>query len=153
LSTEELALPMGAPPWPLWASVAHLAGGRVYWLCHVVGEPGVERTPFRDPENGWEDDLGHPRTAEELVGALASSWEIVERCLETWTPEMLGHEVALTRGGATRLHTLQSILWRILTHDAYHCGEIALTLGSHGFDRGGPNGPIDLWAGLSRPAP
>ncbi len=28
------------------------------------------------------------------------------------------------------MHTRQSVLYRILTHDAYHTGEISLTLGS-----------------------
>lgn len=145
LSAEQLALPVGSPTWPVWASVAHLAGARVFWLCHVFGEPGAETTPFTDPTGfGWDDDLAHPRSAEELVGALGSSWRIVERCLATWTPETLGQEARRTRGGEVRMHTRQSVLMRLITHDAYHCGEISLTLGSHGL------GAIDLWAGLSR---
>ena len=151
LTPEQLLLPMGSPPWPVWASIAHLAGTRVYWLCLVLKEPGIETTPFRD-ESGWEDDLSHPRRADELVEALRSTWAIVERCLRTWTPASLADEVRRERPGGTQLHTRQSILMRMITHDAYHSGEVALTLGSHGFTGGGPNGPIDMWAGLSREA-
>ena len=152
LGPEGLAWPVGSPSWPVWASVAHIAGGRVYWLCLVLKEPGLETTPFRglDPASmGWEDDLAHPRTGPELVDALRSSWTIIERCLQTWTPESLGQEVRRERAGTIQLHSRQSILMRLITHDAYHSGEIALVLGAHGF-AGGPNGPIDMWAGLSR---
>lgn len=42
------------------------------------------------------------------------------------------------------MHTRQSVLMRLITHDAYHTSEISLMLGSHGL------GEIDLWKGLSR---
>ena len=148
LSTEQLALPVGSPTWPIWASASHLAGARVYWLCHVFKEPGAETTPFGDPAGGgWEDDLAQPRSAEELVGALASSWKIVDRCLNAWTPESLGQELRRSGGGLTRIHTRQSVLVRLLTHDSFHCGEISLVLGSHGLT------VIEPWSGLSRVAP
>ena len=148
LSAEQLALPVGSPTWPIWASASHLAGMRVYWLCHVFKEPGMETTPFTDPGGvGWEDDLAHPRCAEELVGALASSWKIVEHSLATWTPETMGQEARRTRGTEVQIHTRQSVLIRMITHDAFHCGEISLVLGSNGL------GAIEPWAGLSRVAP
>jgi uncharacterized damage-inducible protein DinB len=153
LSDEQLAI-LIRPDWPIWASASHVAGGRVYWLCSVFEEPGIEATPFANVDiasGGWEDDLTHPRHASELVDALESSWRIVERCLRTWTPEMLSGEARRTGlGGAVSIHTRQSVLMRMLTHDAFHCGEISLTLGSHGLGGNGPNGPIDMWAGLSR---
>jgi uncharacterized damage-inducible protein DinB len=145
LSREQLALPVGSPTWPIWASASHLAGARVFWLCHVFKEPGAETTPFNDPTGfGWEDDLAHPRSADELVGALTSSWKIVERCLATWTPETLSREAQRTRGTEVRLHTRQSVLMRLITHDAFHTGEISLALGSNGLPA------IEPWAGLSR---
>ena len=105
----------------------------------------METTLFTDPGGvGWEDDLGHPRSAEELVGALASSWKIVEHCLATWTPETMGQEARRTRGTEVQIHTRQSVLIRMITHDAFHCGEISLALGSNGL------AAIEPWAGLSR---
>jgi hypothetical protein len=42
--------------------------------CIVCKEPGAERTPFTDPANeGWEDDLSHPRGTGELVSELEST--------------------------------------------------------------------------------
>jgi uncharacterized damage-inducible protein DinB len=148
LSTEQLGFPVGSPSWPIWASASHVAGARVFWLCHVFKEPGAESTPFTDPlGDGWEDDLAHPRSADELVGALTSSWKIVERCLATWTPETMGQEARRTRGTEVRIHTRQSVLMRLITHDAFHCGEISLTLGSNGLPA------IEPWVGLSRAVP
>lgn len=145
LSAEQLALPVGSPTWPIWASASHLAGTRVFWLCQVFKEPGAETTPFNDPSGfGWEDDLAHPRSADELVGALTSTWKIVEHSLAMWTPESLGEEARRTRGTEVRAHTRQSVVIRMITHDAFHTGEISLALGGNGLPG------IEPWAGLSR---
>lgn len=133
LSPEELALRAAPELWPIWAIAAHTAGARVYWLCHIFKEPGAERTPFMDPSGeGWEDDLTHPREASELVSALESTWTIVEDCLNRWTPAMLPEEFRRERDGQIQIHTRQSVLMRLLTHDAYHIAEIGQTLGMNG---------------------
>ena len=150
LSPEQVRLATGSGDWQIWMSASHIAGARVFWLCTVFGEPGAETTPFTDPSVGWEDDPSHPRRADELVHALESSWRIVERALDTWTIESLSQEARRVRGNEVRIHTRQSVLMRMITHDAYHAGEIALTLGAHGLGQGSPNGPVDLWARLSR---
>ena len=151
LDPEQLAIPI-RPDWPIWASVSHIAGTRVYWLCHVFKEPGAETTPFTDPGSGWEDDLAHQRGAAELVGALDASFRIVERTLATWTPESLAQTARRTIGDRVQIHTRQSVLWRMITHDAFHTGEISHTLGAHGLGSDSPNGAIDLWGGLARVA-
>ena len=147
LKPEQLQLPIGSPSWPVWASASPVAGARVMWLCHVFKEPGAETTAFGDLDlmrTGWEDDLEHPRGADELWHALESSWKIVGRCLSTWTPDSLEQEARRVREGEVQTHTRQSVLLRLITHDAYHCGEMSLVLGSQGL------GEIDLWRGLAR---
>lgn len=141
MSPKELALRPSADRWPIWATVGHSAGARVYWLCDIVGEPGVETTPLDNPaEAGWEDDLGHPRDADELVHALDTTFAIVERCLDRWTMDMLADEIGREYGGTVQVHTRGSILQRLFSHDAYHCGELSQTLGMFGLPQ------IDLWA-------
>ena len=140
LTTEQLALQAQPEHWPVWAIVGHLAGTRVYWLSTVLGEPGWEATPFRvGQEEGWEDDPAHPRSAAELVEALESTYAIVDRVLDAWTPEDM--EVAFDRwyGDIHQSHTRTSVLQRLLTHEAYHDGEIALALGAHHLD------PVYIW--------
>lgn len=141
LSDEQLKLRAAPDKWPIWAIAAHTAGARVYWLCGVFKESGAENTPFTDPASGygWEDDENTPRGSHEVVTALESSWKIVERCLDNWTTSMLGDEYTRVIGGKTQMHTRQSVLMRLLTHDAYHSGEISQILGVHGLPE------IDLW--------
>jgi uncharacterized damage-inducible protein DinB len=140
MSAEQLAIRPAPDLWPIWATVGHTAGTRVYWLCAVVGQPGADSTPF-DPtvEEGWEDDLDHPRSGAELADALDSTFTIIENCLDTWTPEILAGTVERRYGETVQVHTRSSILQRMFTHEAYHCGELSQTLGIHDLPQ------IDLW--------
>lgn len=141
MSDAELAIRPSPEGWPIWATVGHTAGARVYWLCGVAGEPGAETTPFPDSLSGegWEDDLDRPRGAAELVLALDTTWAIVDRVLDEWTPELLDEPVERSFGGGQQSHSRASILQRLLTHEAYHCGELSQTLGIHGLTQ------VDLW--------
>jgi uncharacterized damage-inducible protein DinB len=139
MSAEQLAVRPSADRWPIWATVGHTAAARVYWLCDVIGEPGAETTPFVDATQGWEDDLDHPRGADELVEALDSTWCLIEGCLDRWAPAMLADQVHREYGGQPQVHSRSSILQRLFTHDAYHCGELSQTLGIHRLPQ------IDLW--------
>lgn len=140
MSDEQLAVRPAPDGWPIWATVGHTAGARVYWLCAVLGEPGLESTPFTDLSGaGWEDDLDHPRGADELVTALETTWGVVEGCLDRWTPEMLASTISREYGGVRRMHTRGSVLQRLFSHDAYHCGELSQTLGIFDLPQ------IDLW--------
>jgi len=140
MADESLAIRPSPGGWPVWATVGHTAGMRAYWLCHVMGEPGAATTPFVDPSGmGWEDDLAHPRSAAELAAALDSTFRLVEGCLDRWAPEMLADEVQRNFDGGRQRHTRGSILQRLFSHDAYHCGELSQTLGIHGLPQ------IDLW--------
>jgi uncharacterized damage-inducible protein DinB len=146
LSADQLALRASPAHLPIWGLIAHAAGARVYWLCAVVGEPGADRTPW--PEltgEGWEDHPEHPRGADELIMALETSWSIVDGVLERWTPERLPETVIRAYGQSVQVHTRASILQRLLTHDAFHSGEVSQLLGLHGLPE------IDLWR-ADRPA-
>ncbi|MEA2623836.1 MAG: hypothetical protein QOH61_2746 [Chloroflexota bacterium] len=141
MTEEQLAIEPGPERWPVWATVAHTAGARNYWLGGVLGEPGSDSTPWPDALSwdGWEDHLDQPRTAGELVTALDTTWAIVDGVLDRWTPEMLDEEMERFYGDQRQLHSRASILQRLLTHDAYHCGELSQTLGIAGLPQ------IDLW--------
>jgi uncharacterized damage-inducible protein DinB len=139
MTDEQLAIRPSSELLPIWATVGHTAAMRVYWLCVVVGEPGAETTPFPDGMTDWADDLDHPRAADELVEALDATFGIIEGCLDRWTPDMLDDEIHREYGGTVQVHTRASILQRLLTHEAWHCGELSQTLGIHGLPQ------IDLW--------
>jgi hypothetical protein len=140
MTDEQLAIRPAPDLYPIWATVGHTAGTRVYWLCDVAGEPGAEATPFEPGSlEGWEDALDHPRSADELAHAIDSTFAIIEGCLDRWTPDMLGDEIRRDYLGTSQLHTRASILQRMFSHEAYHCGELSQTLGIHGLPQ------IDLW--------
>jgi uncharacterized damage-inducible protein DinB len=141
ITAEELAFQMpGTDHWPIWAIFGHAAGTRVYWLCRIFGEPGAEATPFRGDDEGWEDDLSTPRSSAELAGAYESTWTVIDGVLGRWPPESL--DVAVERAQADRQperHTRQSILLRLMHHEAYHLGEVNVILGANGREM------IDPW--------
>jgi uncharacterized damage-inducible protein DinB len=140
LSPEDLALRVpGSDHWPIWAIASHMAGTRVFWLCDIFGEPGADQTPFADDAPDWEDDLSAPRSGEEVVAALGSTWRVVEGCLDRWTPESLGQAFDRIEGVRHEVHTRQSILLRMINHEAYHLGEINIALGTNGRE------PINPW--------
>ncbi|HET7677961.1 MAG TPA: DinB family protein [Candidatus Limnocylindrales bacterium] len=146
LTAEQLDLRAGPEHAPIWALAAHVAGTRIYWLCAVFGEPGADRTPFTTPETGigWEDDETHPRSGEELAWALDSTWQVVRDCLERWSVEDLDVTADRTWNGNTQRHSRASVLNRMVSHDAFHAGEISQLLGRHDLP------PIDLWRRVSR---
>jgi hypothetical protein len=55
---------------------------------------------------------------------------------------MLGETFTRDRAGQIQLHTRQSVLTRLVMHDAFHCGEISLLLGTHGLASMDPWEPI-----------
>jgi uncharacterized damage-inducible protein DinB len=142
LTADQLDLRAGPEHGPIWALAAHVAGTRVYWLCGVFEETGAERTPWTAPltDEGWEDDLAHPRSGDELTWALDSSWQVVRDCLERWSVDDLHRTAARVRDGVTQRHSRASVLNRMCSHDAFHGGEISQLLGLHHLP------PIDLWA-------
>jgi len=70
---------------------------------------------------------------------LESSWRIIAGSLERWTPDMLFEQYERQADKRTQVHTRQSVLMRLLSHDAYHSGELSQTLGIEGLPQ------IDLW--------
>src|SRR4051794_12748380 len=112
MTEAELGLQPDPERWPIWATVAHTVGARAYWLCGILGEPGAESTPFPDALSGegWEDDLEHRRSAEELVWAIDSTWAIVEGVLDRWTPTMLADGIERRVAAGTQIHSRGSIV-------------------------------------------
>jgi hypothetical protein len=52
---------------------------------------------------------------------------------------MLDDAIHRDYDGTVQVHTRASILQRLLTHEAWHSGELSQTLGLHGLEQ------IDLW--------
>jgi hypothetical protein len=141
MTEAQLALRPSPERWPLWATVGHTACQRVFWLCDFAGEPGADTTPF--PNAGYncpgDDDLEHVLTADALVAALDSTFRIVERCLDTWTLEMLEETLRRPEWDEAWVHTRGAVLQRVFSHDAYHAADVNATLARSDLPQ------IDLW--------
>lgn len=141
MTGEQLAIQPSPGQWPLWATIGHAACQRVFWLCDFAGEPGADTTPFTDAGHNCpgDDDLEHVLSAAQLVEALDSTFRIVERCLDTWTLEMLDEVLRRPEWDDSWVHTRGAVLQRVFSHDVYHCADLNGALGARGLPQ------IDLW--------
>jgi hypothetical protein len=141
LTDEQLGIRPSPERWPLWATVGHAACQRVFWLCDFAGEPGADTTPFTNAAYNCpgDDDLEHVLGAEQLAGAIDSTFRIVERCLDQWTIESLAEELRRPEWDELWVHTRGSVIQRVFSHDVWHCAELNETLAAGGLPR------IDLW--------
>ena len=141
VSAEQLAFRPSPERWPLWATIGHTACQRVFWLCDFAGEPGAETTRFTNAASDCpgDDDLEQVLDAEQLTEALASTFRIVEGCLDRWTPGSLDEVIRREDFGEQWAHTRGWVFQRVFSHDVYHCAELNEALATSRLPQ------IDLW--------
>ncbi|HEX5396638.1 MAG TPA: DinB family protein [Candidatus Limnocylindria bacterium] len=144
LSPEQMQLQPAPGEWAIWRFGANMAGGRLYWLCSMLGQddhglsgmfkvdhatvPGVSLEWA-----GWEDNEDRPRTAAEIEDAFLKTWGVVEDCIGRWTLDDLNREVTRTDAfGLERTISPAWVLWRMMAHEVHHGAEISLILRAHG---------------------
>ena len=142
LTEAQLAIKPSPERWPLWATVGHLACQRVSGLCGFAGEPGADQTPFPNALYRCPGDeyLEPAMSADELVGALGSTFRVVESCLDRWTLATLDEEIERTFGAERLVHTRGWLIQRAFAHDVWHTAELNEALTNAGLP------PIDIWA-------
>jgi hypothetical protein len=141
MTDEQLAVRPSPDRWPLWATIGHLACQRISWLCGFAEEPGADGTPFPDALYSCPGDeyLEPVMTVGELVGALNSTFGVVEAVLDRWTFDQLDEEIRRTSGNEESVHTRGWVIQRVFSHDVYHVAELNEALGAAGLPQ------IDLW--------
>ncbi len=144
LTPEQMQLRAAPGEWAIWQLASNMAGGRLYWLCHMLGEPDLGlRGLFRVESAtvpgidlawaGWEDNEDQPRSANELIDAFEKTWTVVEASLNRWTEDDLNRPVACTDAwGNARTVTPAEVIWRVTSHEVHHGSEISLILRIHG---------------------
>jgi uncharacterized damage-inducible protein DinB len=167
LTPEQLAW----RPAPNQASVneliAHIAGARLWWF-YKMGAPGSaalarqiapwatetfnagdsdELKAWLEANLQWEEPL--TKTPGESLKWLESTWRMIETTLNTWTVADLAQTYPHIREGKIYAVTRQWTIWRILSHDLHHGGQVALMLGLQGIEvpeLGDTGGHLTPWA-------
>jgi uncharacterized damage-inducible protein DinB len=121
--------------------IRHIALGRVTWLARMSA-PGIEAVAERVPR--WftdGDQARHPiedsvpaDDASVLAQWLELTWQPIRNLLDTWTPDDLAVCYTHRFRGTNYSVSRQWTLWRVLSHDTHHGGQLALLLALAGID-------------------
>lgn len=120
----------------------HISLGRLVWFLRMDA-PGS--AALAEKIDGWEEDedgnrdivestLPIAETAVDLVHWLEITGKMVADTLQTWHVSDLGQSYRHTWNGDLYDVSRQWTIWRILSHDIHHGGQIALMLGMQGIE-------------------
>jgi uncharacterized damage-inducible protein DinB len=105
--------------------VWHISAGRVDWFRRLDAPTSAEL---------WAEIEGQaePTEAGELVEWLGRTWNMVEATLAQWTVEDLPATFRQPYQGRVYAVSRQWVIWRIMTHDVHHGGQLSELLALQG---------------------
>jgi uncharacterized damage-inducible protein DinB len=120
----------------------HISLGRLVWFLRMDAPGSAELAELIDV---WEEDPdGNKHIVEKaititeeaaaLVHWLEITGQMVETTLKTWRVEDLARTYRHKWNGTVYAVSRQWTIWRILSHDIHHGGQIALMLGMQGIE-------------------
>ena len=121
--------------------VRHIGLGRITWLSRI-GAPTVEQVALTVPK-WFTDNDGARHVIEESVPCdqasvltewLNLSWKPIDALLHEWTLDDLFQTYLHRFRGTDFAVSRQWTVWRILSHDVHHGGQLALLLGMQGIE-------------------
>jgi len=133
----------------------HISLARIDWFARMDAQGSAA---LAGQIEAWETDSDGNREAVagaipiadqagELVRWLEDTWRMIEQTLKSWTVADLARTYRYTWNGQVYAVSRQWTIWRILTHDVHHGGQISLMLGMQGiqaFELGDLFGHITL---------
>ncbi|HET9906519.1 MAG TPA: DinB family protein [Anaerolineales bacterium] len=142
LTREQLRWQPAASSRSIGETARHISLGRVSWFSRMDA-PGSQELVDRIEQ--WETDRDGNRdvvessiaitdNADELVHWLEATWQMIHKTLATWTIADLAQTYRHTWNGQTYAVSRQWTIWRILSHDIHHGGELSLLLGLQGIE-------------------
>ena len=122
--------------------VRHIALGRIGWFARMSAPGSAELAAHISQ---WEEDRdGNNHVVEtavpmagdavQLVHWLEKTWQMIAQTLDTWTVADLPVSYHHKWNGDVYANSRHWTLWRILTHDVYHGGQLSLILGMQGIE-------------------
>jgi len=109
---------------------SHIAFGRISWFARMPAPGSVEleaRASAADPSAVADDPAA-------LAAWLSDSWQMIADTLDQWSTADLARTYSHPYQGKVYDVSFQWTIWRILTHDVHHGGELALMLGMQGLE-------------------
>lgn len=118
----------------------HISLGRIIWFMRMEAPGSTELVKSID---AWEmDSDGNRDIVEnriaitdqpaELVRWLEATWGMIETTLKSWNVSDLVQTYKHRWNGVDYAVSRQWTLWRIMSHDIHHGGELSLMLGLQG---------------------
>ena len=141
LTGEQLCWRPGPDRRSLGELIRHISLGRINWFSRM-GAPGVDEIAQSVP-HWFTDSDGSRHVVEESVACdqpavltewLALSWQPIQRMLEEWTVEDLFQTYPHRFRGVDYSVSRQWTIWRIMSHDLHHGGQLAMILGMQGIE-------------------
>lgn len=117
----------------------HIASGRVDWFVRIDA-PGSQALAEEVERRTQDEAIAFD--AEELIDWLERTWKMVAATLAQWNVDDL--EVSFHHPYQGKVYDVsrQWVVWRILTHDVHHGGQLSELLAAHGVE------PMELtWLG------
>lgn len=136
LTRENLLYRPSADQRSIGEIAAHIAFGRIDWF-NRMSAPGAaelvaEAAPWWKPWGAVDKSV--EENAADIVRWLNASWNMIEANLTTWTPDDLAWTYPQPYGGKTYAVSRQWVIWRILSHDIHHGGQLTVLLAAQGID-------------------
>ncbi len=107
----------------------HIADGRVFWFRRM-GVPGGDEL-MQEIEDR-QTSQGDVMEASLIVAWLEKTWEFVNETLSRWKTSDLTETYRQAYQGKVYAVTRQWTIWRILSHDAHHGGQLSELLAMQG---------------------
>jgi uncharacterized damage-inducible protein DinB len=120
----------------------HISLGRITWFArmHAPGSREItQQIEYWDTDRDGnrdvvEDQVAISEDASRLVEWLERTWHMIEETLGTWEATDLKQTYDHIWKGKKYHVSRQWTVWRILSHDIHHGGELSVMLGLQGID-------------------
>lgn len=110
---------------------SHIALGRIEWFARMPAPGSKELASQFQAKHAAS--LGDYQVIaadhEAITWWLNASWQMIDQALHQWTTADLARTFHHEYWGKVYAVSFQWTIWRILTHDIHHGGELALLLG------------------------